>query len=186
MTTVEVGLDAQGTGHEGPSALPGPGERRDGGTMGYEVELVEVDARPAAVVRGHVDWDRLGDFLGPAFGQVVAVADKQGRRICGAPFVRYRESADGQWDFEAGFPLSGRITARGQVEPTALQGGTVATTVHVGDYRGVCAAYGAAAQWICAHGYAVSGDAWECYLDGPRTAAPRTEVFIPCRDRNEH
>ncbi len=82
--------------------------------MGYEVELVEVDATPAAVVRGHVDWDRLVDFLGPAFGEVVAVADKQGRRISGAPFARYRESADGQCDIEAGFPLSGRITAREQ------------------------------------------------------------------------
>ncbi|MDF3312763.1 GyrI-like domain-containing protein [Rhodococcus sp. T2V] len=153
--------------------------------MGYEVELVEVDATPAAVVRGHVDWDRLGHFLGPAFGEVVAVADKQGRRISGAPFVRYRESADGQCDIEAGFPLSGRITARGQVQPTALPGGTVATTVHVGDYRGVCAAYDAAAHWISAHGYTVSGDPWECYLDGPRTAAPHTEVFIPCCDRNE-
>ena len=66
--------------------------------MGYEVELVEVDATPAAVVRGHVDLDRLGDFRGPAFGEVVAVADKQGRRISGAPFARYRESTDGQWD----------------------------------------------------------------------------------------
>ncbi|WP_240482676.1 GyrI-like domain-containing protein [Rhodococcus opacus] len=148
--------------------------------MGYQVELVEIEAHPAAVVRDRLRLDHIEDFLGPAFGEVVTVAERQGRYVTGVPFARYRQAEDGQWDVEAGFPLSGGIAARGRVEPTSQPAGRAATTLHIGDYKGVGAAYAAATHWITAHGYVPSGDPWESYLDGPGVAAPRTEVFMPC------
>ncbi|SEB31846.1 GyrI-like domain-containing protein [Rhodococcus koreensis] len=113
----------------------------------------------------------------------LTVAERQGRRITGAPSARYRHTADDRLDVEVGFPLSGGIAARGRVEPTSQPAGRAATTIHAGDYSGIGAAYDAAVHWITEHGYVPSGDPWESYLDGPGVAAPRTEVFVPCAER---
>ena len=69
----------------------------------------------------------------------------------------------------------------GRVEPSTLPGGHVATTMHVGSYADLGAASDAAQQFLTDEGYEVAGAPWECYLDGPEVAEPRTEVFMPCR-----
>ncbi|MBT1001331.1 GyrI-like domain-containing protein [Paenarthrobacter sp. DKR-5] len=149
--------------------------------MSYEVELVELPEQSAAAVHGHVEHNGIGPFLGQAFGEVMGAAEHQHLQVTGAPFGRYRQAGPGAWDVEAGFPVSAPPSPEGRVEPLVLPGGSVARTLHVGDYGGVGAAYEAAAAWITEHGFAPSGDPWECYLDGPEVANPRTEVFFPCR-----
>jgi effector-binding domain-containing protein len=58
--------------------------------------------------------------------------------------------------------------------------------MHVGDYAGLGAAYEAATAWLTDNGYVVTGEPWECYLDGPEVPEPRTEVFIPCTEARPH
>jgi effector-binding domain-containing protein len=150
-------------------------------TKTYAVHLADLQEQHTAVVHGRLTMDRIADFLGGAFGEVMGVAAAQGLHPTGAPFGRYRLVGEDQIEIEAGFPLSGVVTATGRVEPATLPGGRVATTLHVGDYADVGAAYDAAQRFLTDEGYEVSGDPWECYLDEPDVAQPRTEVFMPCR-----
>jgi effector-binding domain-containing protein len=60
----------------------------------------------------------------------------------------------------------------------------VARIVYQGQYDGVGAAYATATEWVGEHGYRVSGQSWECYLDEPDVREPRTEVFVPCSARS--
>jgi effector-binding domain-containing protein len=150
--------------------------------MGYQIELVNLSDQPAAVIRDHVALDGIGEFLGAAFGDVMGLVSRQGLQVAGAPFGRYRPAADGGFDVEAGFPVTGAVTAEGRVESASLPGGRAARTVHVGDYGGVGAAYEAVTAWLAGSGLVPAGDPWECYLDGPEVANPRTEVFFPCRE----
>ena len=147
--------------------------------MSYDVETATLQQQTTAVVRGHVDKDAVADFLGGAFGEVMALLGRQGRTPTGHPFARYVATDDG-FDVEAGFPVAEGLLAEGRVEIGSLPGGLTARTIHVGDYGGVGAAHQAVGDWLTENGYAVHGAPWECYLDGPEVAAPRTEVFFPC------
>ncbi|MGZ4588023.1 MAG: GyrI-like domain-containing protein [Mycobacteriaceae bacterium] len=149
--------------------------------MSYEVTLVDLPEQPAAVIRGHVGHDGIGEFLGPAFGEVMGLLQRQGLQPSGAPFGRYRPAANEEWDIEAGFPASGTPSAEGRVEQSSLPGGRAARTMHVGDYSAIGPAYAAVAGWLSKNGYVPAGEPWECYLDGPEVTKPRTEVFFPCR-----
>lgn len=149
--------------------------------MEYAVTLEQRAEQQAAVVRGHATVEELPAFLGAAFGEVGAALGAQHLAPAGPPFGRYRV-VDGGFDVEAGFPASGPVGAAGRVAPTVLPGGPVATTVHVGSYDGVSAAYQAVQDWVGSAGYAVAGEPWECYLDGPDVPEPRTLVCFPCRE----
>lgn len=161
-------------------------------TMTYDVRMADLQEQHVAMVCGRITMDRIADFLGGAFAEVMAAASAQGLHPSGPPFARYRfvgeqgapPVAGGgpvELDIEAGFPLSGTVTATGRVEPSTLPGGHVATTMHVGSYADLGAAYDATQQFLTDEGYEVAGAPWECYLDGPEVAEPRTEVFMPCR-----
>jgi effector-binding domain-containing protein len=149
----------------------------------YDVRLADLQEQQAAVVCGRITMDQIAGFLGGAFGEVMGVLAAQDMHPVGPPFARYRFLEGGVLvlEVEAGFPVSGAVSAAGRVEPTSLPGGRVATTMHVGDYAGVGAAYDAASQFLTDEGYEVAGTPWECYLDDPEVPAPRTEVFMPCR-----
>ena len=150
--------------------------------MSYEVRLVDLQEQPAAAVHGHVAHDGIADFLGSVFGEVVGTAEQQGVGVAGAPFARYRPADDGGWDIEAGFPVTGAVSASGRVEPVTLPGGRVARTMHVGAYEKLGDAYKATSDWITDNGYVATGEPWELYLDGPEVPEPRTEVFFPCAE----
>ncbi len=144
----------------------------------YEISRADLQPQHVAVVRAHVARDGVTDFLGGVFGEVVEVAARQGRRIVGMPFGRYRVTPDG-FDVEAGFPVDAPVQQEGRVDAGQLPGGPVAHLVYQGPYDGVGAAYEAAVSWVVDNGDQVSADPWECYLDEPDVAEPRTEIFVP-------
>ena len=149
--------------------------------MRYETQFVDLQAQHTAVVRGHVKVEEIQEFLGPAFGEVINVIDKQGLHPTGAPFGKYRPvEGGGEFDVEVGFPCSDVVEPAGRVEPAELPGGRVARTLHVGAYGDVGAAYEATFSWLTDEGCVTAGEPWECYLDGPEVPEPRTEVFVPC------
>ncbi|NKZ91095.1 transcriptional regulator [Rhodococcus hoagii] len=147
--------------------------------MNYDIRFQDRDEQPAAVVAGDVTVDRIADFIGAAFREVVAAAERSGTALAGPPFARYRPLPGGVWNVEAGFPLDREIAPDGRVEPAALPAGPVVTTVHAGGYDTVEPAYIALTSWITEHGYLTVGEAWECYLDGPNVPDPRTEIVMP-------
>lgn len=146
----------------------------------YDVELVELQVEPVAVVRGHVSRQGIPAFLGGAFSEVLEVLEAQGLTPTGPPFGLFVPTGDG-FDVEAGFPAARAVRPAGRVEACELPGGPAARVVHRGDYGGVAAAYEAAAAWVTSHGYVAAGPPWESYLDGPDVAEPRTVVCLPCR-----
>ncbi len=149
--------------------------------MSYDIEVVNLPDQPAAVVRARVAHNGIAEFLGPAFGDVMTVLQRQGLQPAGPPFGRYRPADDGSWDISAGFPVSDAIAAEGRVENLTLPGGPIARTLHVGDYGGLSAAYEAVSTWLADNGYTAAGEPWECYLDEPEVVPPHTEVCFPCR-----
>ena len=144
------------------------------------IEITERTPQPAAVVRGHVPANGIAEFLGGAFGEVAGLLEREHGDVAGPPFARYRRTPDG-FDVEAGFPAAGPFAPAGRVERDDLPGGPTAMVMNVGSYEGVAATYTAVSDWLTAHGYTATGDAWETYLDGPEVPEPRTLISVPCR-----
>ncbi len=147
--------------------------------MNYTVSSADLPEQHAAVVRGQVSHDGIGEFLGTAFGEAIAALQTQGIEVSGAPFARYRMTAEG-WDIEAGFPTAAPVTTDGTVHPSSLPGGHAARVIHTGAYSEVAGAYEAGERWIAENGFRPSGVPWESYLDEPSVPEPRTAVFLPC------
>ena len=148
--------------------------------MGTEdVELVALQPQEAAVVAGRARVEDLPAFLGAAFGEVARVLQEQHLGPAGPPLGRYTPGADG-FDVEAGFPAMGPVAPSGRVVALTLPGGQAARIRYRGDYSGIGEAYEAAQGWLADHGLVAVGRPWECYLDGPEVAEPRTLVYLPC------
>jgi effector-binding domain-containing protein len=147
-----------------------------------EIELVDLQEQPAAVVRGHVKVSGIREFLGAAFGEVLELVTRQQVGLAGAPFGRYQPTKDGGFDVEAGFPVHGEVRPEGRVVGTSLPGGRAGRILHVGSYDTVAGSYGTLTDWLIDNGYVVAGTPWECYLDGPEVPEPRTEIFVPCHE----
>ena len=150
--------------------------------MEYNVERMDLEPQPTAVIRAHVAHDGISDFLGGAFGEVMGVLATQGLAPAGPPFARYDLTDDG-FDIEAGFPASAPVTPTGRVEASELPGGSAIVVLHRGSYADVAAAYSAAEAWLAANEWSSTGSPWEAYLDGPEVLEPRTIVHWPSRPR---
>lgn len=150
--------------------------------MTYEMETVELVARPTAVVRALVPAEGVAEFLGGAFAELMEVLAAQALAPVGMPFGCYLPTEDGL-RVEAGFPASGRVEPTGRVEPSELPVGPALVVHYRGPYEGVPEAYHAGEQWLRENGWEATGPPWESYLDAPHVPAPRTDVYLPCRPR---
>nr|WP_297422121.1 GyrI-like domain-containing protein [uncultured Actinotalea sp.] len=150
--------------------------------MDYDIEVVELPSRPAAVVRrAGIRTEDVGGFVATALGEVVAALRRQGVLPAGPPFTRYGRVADGRLDVEVGLPTAAPVRDTGRVVAAELPAGRAVRARHVGPYSGVGAAHAAVARWMAERGLAVRDAPWESYLDGPEARLPRTDVVVPCR-----
>lgn len=147
-----------------------------------DVTVVDLPEQPTAVVRGRVAPDGIAGFLGEAFSAVGSVVPAQGRRFTGPPFARYWSMDETGWDLEAGFPVDAAVAPERGVVPSSLPPGRAARLVHTGPYDTVGRAWRALSDWVVDHGYAATEAPWECYLDEPGVAEPRTVIMMPCAE----
>jgi effector-binding domain-containing protein len=87
-------------------------------------------------------------------------------------------------DLEIGFPVSGELPDRGNIQAGEIPGGKVATCLYTGPYSGIAPAYTAFSEWIEANGYQPTGVAYEVYLNDPDETPPeelQTQIAFPLR-----
>jgi len=127
-------------------------------------EVVTIQPQQAAVLRAEVPMDQLpsvfdrGIPLDPRMpGDTVEVA--------------------------VGFPVSGSVTATGEVVPMELPGGRVVSGVHVGPYEALETTYAELQEWARAEGLHLAVGMWETYLSDPSAepdpATWRTQITWP-------
>ena len=153
--------------------------------MALEFAIKEVEARPAACIRTKATMDKLGELMGPMYGEIMGVVQQTGVAPAGMPFARYYEMQGNDVDLECGVPVSSAVETRGRVAPGELPGGKVATVTHVGPYDQLRNTWERIMSWIQSEGLTPNGAPWEVYVDDPTTVDPsklRTEIFVPVCD----
>jgi len=144
--------------------------------MDYEITEKELASVLALTHRTPVTMATIGDGIGGAFGVLVEHAGKTGAQWAGPPFVLYPEMSEEEFEIVVCMPVVPGATDGEQVALEEVPGGTVASTVHVGPYHEIGAAYAAVQAWMAEHGRQPAGMVRETYLNDPE-AVPAEELL---------
>lgn len=148
-----------------------------------DFEVIDVEARPAAVVRAEVPMAELRDVFDRGFPLVVDAVVQQGHEVVGPPFGYYPRMPGDTVAVAVGFPVDGAVVAAGEVEPMELPAGRVVRAVHVGPYEELERTYAELMAWVAAQGLRLAVGMWETYLSDPAAepdpATWRTEITWP-------
>jgi effector-binding domain-containing protein len=148
-----------------------------------EFSLVERAQQPTAVVRSTIAVTDIPKFLGHAYEAVMQVLASQGITPAGAPFAYYMGAPTTTVELEAGFPIAVACAAQGEMVPSELPGGTIASGTHFGPYETMVDTYEQLTTWIAEHGLVPGDSMWEIYLSDPQQEPDstkwRTQIFWP-------
>ena len=132
-------------------------------------QIVDVPARPTAVIRLTIPRDEIQHAMGPAHGELTAALADQGVAPAGPWLSHHLRMDPDVFDFEITVPVSSPITPVGRVEPGRLPAARVVRTVYHGGYEGLACAWGDFDAWITTQGLATGPDLWEVYVAGPES-----------------
>jgi len=122
----------------------------------------------------------IGKALGGAFGKVAEFMSKNGIEQAGAPLSISRKWDPSGYEFDAGFPYKGTVSAKA-AEKHGLHIGTtpkirVIQGEHIGPASKITGTYTKIAAFMVAHGFTPAGDPWESYVSDPSTT-PRDKLL---------
>jgi effector-binding domain-containing protein len=141
--------------------------------MDYKCEVVEKLAQPVLSIRTRVAVQNLPETLGKGYTAIGQYLESLGKAPAGAPFVIYYNMDMEDLDMEMGFPVSGVLPGKGEIEYREIPAGKYATCLHTGPYNELGAAYEALTKWVNEEGYEVSGTAYEYYLNDVNVTPPQ-------------
>ena len=148
----------------------------------YSIELVELSEQPALIIKSTVAADELSEQLAQSFGRVAEFIEKAHGAPSGMPFMRYLEMTDSKFVIAAGMPLAEAIDGEGDVEAHMLPGGRALTTLYLGDYAGVGAAWDDVWERAESLGATERSGGWDVYINDPSEVAPKevaTRLYLP-------
>ena len=153
------------------------------------IGIESLTAQTVAVVRGKAHDHEIGEFVGAAYGEVVAALGAAEAGPTGPPLIIYALGADGMdesghamvFTLAAGFPCAATFTGSDRVKVATLPAGDAIVAVQVGQWQELGEAYAAVEAYFAEHGLSRAGDPWETYLDGPDADPHRTILTAPCR-----
>lgn len=145
------------------------------------VTFVEVDSRPTAVVARTTTWTDFPDLWARLLGEVYGFVRGRSDLATGSGGELWQNVMlykDQRPDVEVGVLVSGPFEPAGQVIPSELPGGEVATAVHRGDYARLGVTHDVVREQVAAQGRELAGPCWEIYGHGQADlSAQETEVF---------
>jgi len=146
-------------------------------------QIVQTEARQAAVIRLTIPRSQIQSVMGPAIGEVMGAIAAQGIAPAGPVFSHHFRMHPDTFDFEVGVPVARPVAQQGRVKAGRLPATTVARTVYRGPYEGLGAAWAEFGRWISSQGHTAAANLWECYIAGPESSPDpsmwRTELNRP-------
>jgi effector-binding domain-containing protein len=135
--------------------------------MPYEVTAKELEPEKLAAVRGVFQVGEIGQAMAGAFGRIMAALSAQGIYPAGPPVAVYHSWTDTSVDTEIAFPVSGDFVEREGVMASELPGERALSTVYVGPYDQMHAAYEVIKQYAGENGLELGKVMWERYFTDP-------------------
>ena len=146
----------------------------------YTVSLQAAAPRTIAAVHARLPLGTVPGTFARYLDQVYAAGRAGHVALDGQNVFIYRDTPDRptEADIAFGVGVTAPFVAVGNVQPTALPSGEVATTTHWGSYRRLGDAHRAVVEWCRAHERRLVGLRWEVYGHWTEDESHlRTDVF---------
>ncbi len=151
--------------------------------MKQEFQTKQIDTQPVLSIRATATMDKIGEVMGPLFGEVYGCIQQSGQEPAGMPFAIYHSMDGDMVDFECGIPTVSPMESVGRAQAGGLPGGTVATVTHMGPYDALRQTWAALTEWMSSQGLQPAGAPWEVYVTDPGGEPDqskwRTDIFFP-------
>lgn len=150
--------------------------------MAYECAIKNLAAQPVVSIRTRTAVQDLPALLGQTYLVIMNCLGQVGGEPAGPPFVVYYNLDMQDLDMEIGFPVQQSFPSIETAQNSEIPAGRYATTLHVGPYNQMDAAYEALTNWIQQNGFQATGAAYEFYLNDPREVDPKdlqTRILFP-------
>ena len=149
------------------------------------MDVAVENLQPVAVasVRRTTTESELPSIFDSSSRAILTALGEARRQPKGHMFARYHHFEPQHVDVEIGLPVDGFAQPVGDVAPSSLPGGEVASVLHVGPYPGLGSAYDALYAWARENNVTEPGAPWEVYLntplDQPDQSKLETKVYLP-------
>jgi effector-binding domain-containing protein len=144
----------------------------------FPCEIQLEDEQPALVVRFIATAHDLRPHCGRVYRAIMHYLGESGEDQAGFAFAVYRNLDMEYLDVEAGYLVRKLLPAKGEIRPTQISGGRFAVCHYSGPSDQSEAAYDLLADFAKARGYALSGPAYEWYLDDPLVPLEKSRIDI--------
>jgi effector-binding domain-containing protein len=152
--------------------------------MSYECEIKEMPAQPALSVRMRTNVENLPQTIGQGFGAVAQYLGELGQQPAGAPYVAYYNMDMSDLDIEIGFPVSKKLSGKGEIKVSQIPGGKMGTCLYTGPYPEMPPAYEALTKLVTEKGLEPAGVVYEVYCNSPMDTEPaklQTLILFPLK-----
>ena len=140
--------------------------------MTYECEIINQPLQPTLAIRTTTSIKELPNELGKAYGAIGQYLAELGEQPTGAPYAAYFTFSMESMDIEIGFPVSGPLPGKDEIESSEIPAGKVARCLYTGPYNKIEPAYNALTAFIEEQDYESTGVAYEFYLNDPGEVTP--------------
>ncbi len=150
--------------------------------MSYQCEINERAPQPVLSIRTRTTVQDLARVSGQSYGAIAQYLGELGEQPAGAPFAAYYNMDMQDLDVELGFPVARPLPGKGEIQPSEIPGGRLASVMHTGPYADCGPAYEALTQFIKDQGHTATGVSYEMYLNDPTVTPPEqlmTQVVFP-------
>lgn len=184
--------------------------RKENLPMTLEFATRQLAAQRIVGIRVTTTTDKLGEIMGPLFGEVYGYIQQSGQQPVGMPLSIYHRMEGGPQvdpershedcsdeaeggraegghvlEVECAMPVSMPMDGAGRVQPSELPACTVATVTHLGPYTDLPKTWSALTQWMGSQGLQPASAPWEIYVtdpgEEPDQSKWRTDIFFPVR-----
>ena len=147
--------------------------------MQYDIHLDQSPQIPTAVLRLQATFAQLAKVVPQACGQVWNTLKSHNITGPGRHIALYRDDII---NLEVGVEMAHPFPGAGEVIPSSLPAGRVATTCHMGPYQNLHFAHVAIRNWCANQGHTLAGPNWEIYAHwedawNKNPSQIRTDVF---------
>lgn len=149
-----------------------------------EVEMIEVESRPLAVVSGSSSQDSadIGTSLGNAYAQVNAFLAEHDLQAAGAPVTINKTWDEAGYTFDAGIPLAvgpaEEATDGAEVRVIDSYAGKALRATHRGAYENMPQTYEKIEAYLAAHGLESDGYPWDEWVSDQGTPEEELVTYI--------
>lgn len=147
-----------------------------------EISITLVKSFPAIALRVTAAETEIGNAMGEALGQLMAVA---GDFMAGPPFAIWYKYDGSPFEFDNGIPVSKNVPVDGDIRSIKTYEGKAVKAAHIGSYETTQFSWEAIMKYMEENSLQPNGDPYEVYITDPGSEPDPgkwiTELYMPIK-----